>query len=63
METNCLLDFRDFAKSTKNCTGPRNQYNFVKSVEIKTMYMTKYQVFCTVFEDWMNNITILTTGS
>ena len=25
------------------------------------MYMTKYDVFCTVFENWINNITILTT--
>ena len=25
------------------------------------MYMTKYDVFCTVVENWINNITILTT--
>ena len=25
------------------------------------MYMTKYEVFCTVFENWINNIMILTT--
>ena len=25
------------------------------------MYMTKYEVFCTVFENWISNITILTT--
>ena len=33
---------------------PRNQSE-------KNMYMTKYEVFCTVFENWINNITILTT--
>ena len=28
------------------------------------MYMTKYEIFCTVFENWiLNNITILTTGN
>ena len=25
------------------------------------MYMTKYDVFCTVFENWISNIMILTT--
>ena len=25
------------------------------------MYMTKYEVFCTIFENWINNITIFTT--
>ena len=34
--------------------------NPAKSVE-KNMYMTKYEVFCTVFENRINNIMILTT--
>ena len=37
----------------------RISQNPTKSVE-KNMYMTNYEVFCTVFENWINNIMILT---
>ena len=63
---NRLLEFRDFvisrnrSKIAQDCAISRILRNPAKSVE-KNMYMTKYEVFCTVFENCINNITILTT--
>ena len=47
-------------KIAQDCAINRISRNPAKSVE-KNMYMTKYDVFFTVFENWINNITILTT--